>query len=476
MAETSVLLADDDDIGRYVVATVLRRAGFAVREVPDGFQAVSSAKADPPDLAILDVKMPGMDGFAACRELKSDPATRHIPVLMLSATFLESEARVEGLETGADAYLTQPVEAPVLAATVRSLLRARSLEVEVRLAAAEWQTTFEAISDAVGVLGPTGVVERANGAFLACFGEGAVGTRVAVLDQAREDGELVLGDRIFSVRSDAVRHADVASNLERVVVTLSDVTAARRIERERASALAIERTISRTLQQTLLPTRLPQRPDLAIDAWHVAAELELIVGGDWYDVIETGRGLWLVIGDVAGHGVAATAQAGQLRHSLRVYAHEGFGLAESATRLNELLTGDELARMATLCIVAVEDDPNSVGVVCAGHPQPVLVPAPGRGPAALADCPSGVVLGLIGTQYVETRIPFEAGDRLVLYTDGLMERPGEIIDDSLERVVRATDGVEGLVALRAHLVDEFVGSAQPRDDIALLLAERRAAE
>ena len=109
--------------------------------------------------------------------------TRHIPVLMLSATFLETDAHVEGLETGADAYLTQPVEAPVLAATIRALLRARSAEDEVRRAALEWRTTFEAISDAVAVLDSRGVVERANRAFAASFGDvvraagGGVGRR-----------------------------------------------------------------------------------------------------------------------------------------------------------------------------------------------------------------------------------------------------------------------------------------------------------
>ncbi len=109
-----------------------------------------------PDLAVLDVKMPGLNGFEACRRIKSDDATRHIPVLMLSATFMETEAQVEGLDTGADAYLTQPVESPVLAATIRSLLRSRGLEAEVRIAAAEWSTTFDAISDAVAVLSADG--------------------------------------------------------------------------------------------------------------------------------------------------------------------------------------------------------------------------------------------------------------------------------------------------------------------------------
>jgi CheY-like chemotaxis protein len=240
---TNVLLADDDDVGRYVIATMLRRAGFSVREVADGLAALEAAERELPDIAILDVKMPGLDGFEACRRLKSNELTRHIPVLMLSATFLETDAHVEGLETGADGYLTQPVEAPVLAATVRALVRARSAEDEVRRAASEWRTTFEAISDAVAVLDGDGLVVRANRAFTAIFGE-AAGARVPALDAARTDGELELGDRLFSARFDAV------SGSASEVVTLGDVTAARQ-------TLAAERSISRTLQLTLLPPRLP---------------------------------------------------------------------------------------------------------------------------------------------------------------------------------------------------------------------------
>jgi CheY-like chemotaxis protein len=469
-SEPTIVLADDDDVGRYVVATMLRRAGFTVREVADGLEAVSAVVAEQPDIAVLDVKMPGLDGFEACRRLKSDETTRHIPVLMLSATFLETEAQVEGLENGADAYLTQPVEAPVLAATIRSLLRARTLEAEVHRAVVEWRTTFDAITDAVAILDGERVVKRANRAFLGLFGEHVAGSRVEVLEAAGDSGELVRGDRTYSVRFDAVSPEGGPLDGRRMVVTLSDVTHARRIERERLEALAAERMISRTLQQSLLPERLPSQPRLTLDAWHLAAERELIIGGDWYDVIETRAGVWLVMGDVAGHGVAAAAQAGQLRHSLRVYAHEGFGLAESVGRLNELVTQADLADLVTMCIVAIDHDRSEVRTVRAGHPPPLLLPA--GGPARLVEGDNGVVLGAIGAGYAEETFAFEPGDRLVLYTDGLVERPGEPIDDALQRLVQAADGVPGLKPLRAHLVEALVGAAPPRDDIALLLAER----
>ena len=467
MDEAEVLLADDDEVGRYVVATMLRRAGFSVTEAIDGLEALEMAIRRPPDLAVLDVKMPMMDGFETCRRMKSHDVTRHVPVLLLSATFLESEAHVEGLETGADAYLTQPVEAPVLAATVRALLRARSAEAEVRLAAIEWRSTFDAISDPVAVLDSDGTLLRANHAFSSVFADAGSGADLLALS---DGDELTVGSSLFRVRADHISADEDSPARGRVVMTLTDITAARAAEQDRAAALATERMISRTLQQSLLPERLPRLPYLELDAWHVAAETELIIGGDWYDVIEAGDNLWLVIGDVAGHGVAAAAQAGQLRHSLRVYAHEGYGLVESLARLNDLVGATVLPWMATLCILAVHDQRDSAELVLAGHPPPLIIPRDRRPYFAAGGL--GAVLGFPGASYRQASVPFGPGDRIVLYTDGLVERRREVIDVGLERMRECAEGVEGLSSLRSRLVQDLVDFSDLLDDVALLLAHR----
>ena len=129
-----ILNVDDSDEGRFVLSHILAKAGFEVSEAADGASALQLA-AERPDMILLDLKLPAMDGFEVCRRIKADPRTATIPVLHLSAIHADSEHQAQGLDGGADGYLTQPVKPQVLVATVRALLRLRS--VEAALAASE---------------------------------------------------------------------------------------------------------------------------------------------------------------------------------------------------------------------------------------------------------------------------------------------------------------------------------------------------
>jgi PAS domain S-box-containing protein len=130
-AKPTILNVDDDDANRYAVSRTLRQEGFEVIEAANGAEALRLVRANP-DLVILDVNLPDIDGFEVCQRTKTDPATALIPVLMLSATYTDDQFRVIGLESGAEGYLTQPVESTVLLAYVKALLRARQAEAALR--------------------------------------------------------------------------------------------------------------------------------------------------------------------------------------------------------------------------------------------------------------------------------------------------------------------------------------------------------
>jgi CheY-like chemotaxis protein len=479
--QVDILLADDSDVGRYVIATMLRRAGFSVREVADGLDAVREALLNPPDLAILDVKMPGVDGLEACRRLKADPATSFVPVLLLSATFLEPANRVEGLDIGADAYLTQPVEAPVLIASINSLLRARIAERSERLISTEWRVTLDAISDAVVLVDSERRVRRCNRAFAALARvspDTAMGQPVdellpALAGEALASGSaeplIEVGDRLLRLHVDELPDPESAAH---VVVSLRDVTAEVELGRERERVFRREQLISTTLQQALVQPLLPTIPGLRLTARYALGDTDVAVGGDWFDAIRTERGVWLAIGDMAGHGVAAAAQAVQLRHTLRLLAEEGYGPGEAMTRLGALLSEAELVDTATVTIAAVDASLTSVLMVCAGHPPAVLLGADGR--TRLIEEGHGPMLGYPGGRHEAASVPIAEGDTLVLYTDGLVERRGETIDDGIERlrgVLAETRGVDVVERAFAALV-----SGAPEDDAAILAAHRVAYE
>ena len=128
-----ILLVDDTDANRYAMSRLLRKEGFLVIEAASGREALQLAAAQPqPDLIVLDIRLPDLSGFEICAQLKEHPATMATPVLQLSAVYVRDEDKVQGLQSGADSYLTGPVEPPVLLATVRALLRVRQTEAALR--------------------------------------------------------------------------------------------------------------------------------------------------------------------------------------------------------------------------------------------------------------------------------------------------------------------------------------------------------
>ncbi|HTO97712.1 MAG TPA: hybrid sensor histidine kinase/response regulator [Myxococcales bacterium] len=138
----TIAVIDDTEGTRLATRRILERAGFNVIEGTCGADALRLARQRP-DLMVLDVHMPDLLGPEVADRLKADPETRSIPILQLSASFTDESDRAFGLQSGADAYLTEPVEPELLLATVQALLRARTAE---RVAERALQTRDEFLS------------------------------------------------------------------------------------------------------------------------------------------------------------------------------------------------------------------------------------------------------------------------------------------------------------------------------------------
>lgn len=127
MAKAHVLVVEDEQDILELVRYNLSKEGYEVTCAACGEDGLSSARSKLPDLIVLDLMLPGLDGLEVCRLLKTDQKTRHIPIVILTARTDESDI-VAGLELGADDYITKPFSPRVLVARVRAVLRRKSAE------------------------------------------------------------------------------------------------------------------------------------------------------------------------------------------------------------------------------------------------------------------------------------------------------------------------------------------------------------
>jgi serine phosphatase RsbU (regulator of sigma subunit)/PAS domain-containing protein len=243
---------------------------------------------------------------------------------------------------------------------------------------------------------------------------------------------------------------------------------------ERARLYDSESAVARGLQEGLLPHRLPAVEGLRTTGRYLPGTQGMAIGGDWYDVITTGRGVALIIGDVEGHSVGAAALMGQLRSAVHAFAASERPPQEVITHTNRLLAELESDAFATCCYIELDPHTGRALAVRAGHPPPLLRLPDGH--AETLDLVGGVMLGVErDSVYPVTALTLAPGSVLALYTDGLVEQPGSDIETGIEEVRRCladtpADSVE-------HLADRLVRTARRArerpDDVALLLTAYR---
>ena len=249
------------------------------------------------------------------------------------------------------------------------------------------------------------------------------------------------------------------------------------------------------LQRAMLPRRLPSIPEHSTAVRYLPGTTGMAVGGDWYDLLQLPDGrVGLVVGDVQGHSIEASAVMGQLRIALRAYAAEGHSPGAVLARTGRLLAELDTDLFATCCYLSLDPATGSVSAARAGHPQPARIHA-GRGTAVELDLPGGPPLGVDpAAYYPESETVLAPGETLLLYTDGLIETRDEDIDTSFDRLLatvrkwvgtatgsaQASDpGPEASAGATAgwlgRLADHLVGPSRARspraDDVAVFLIQ-----
>ncbi|HVT65565.1 MAG TPA: SpoIIE family protein phosphatase [Mycobacteriales bacterium] len=241
--------------------------------------------------------------------------------------------------------------------------------------------------------------------------------------------------------------------------------------RELKAGLDREQGITEALQRSLLPERLPAIPGVEFASRYTPGGAGLQVGGDWYDVIELPRGcIGLTVGDVVGRGINAAAAMGQLRTAIRAYALENPSPAAVLEQMSRVVVQVEAGQMATLVYAVLDPGSETLTYASAGHPPPLLVGTDGS--ATYLEGGRSLPLGLTSAPRIEAVTTIEPGSTLILYTDGLIERRGQSIDDGLEALRHAAESGAG--AIDAVCSDRLLAAAhlEPGDDDIAVLATR----
>ncbi len=394
-----ILIVDDSRTNVTLLKKSLRHCGYDVISALSGLKAIkvlatAFEEGNPPDIVLLDVMMPGMDGFETCRRLKEMAARQEyfIPVVLL--TSLDSvEDKLTGFESGAEDYLVKPPDRQELLARVRSMIRIKDLQDGLMKANRELEAT--------------------------------------------------------------------QTQLQRELQIVGD------------------------LQLSFLPKVYPTHPELSLAAVYKPSEM---AGGDYYDVIEIDEDHWgLVVADVTGHGASAAvvmAVTHLLMHSfVNTFRFPSTSLKVVNEKLNTHLTSDHhfvTMFYGILCLTPKSAERNEMMFTysSAGH-NPMYIVRGRTGEVTELHTKLGFPLrSFESDEYDEAQIDLQPGDKLVLFTDGLIENcddRGQILGEAPitnalheMRDMGAEETANGLYRLLAN----HCGDTPFRDDITVFVLHR----
>lgn len=512
MSDT-ILVVDDTPSKRYVLASWLRRGGYTVLEAATGAQALDRFAEGGIDLVVLDVRLPDIGGFEVCEQIKAHPVHGTTPVIHVSAAAVHAVDRTHGLERGADAYLVEPIDPDEMLATVASILRYYQARLQAERLADRLTRLARATASIGSATTQRGLLEAAarggssvfggpvlliandtDGARIVatCTGPGEpVLVRPSMVDLDAEPlgvhtrdvsaalwPQIAFPDgmvRVLTVRTRSDRPAIYAvvpvSAIAEGAAVLTLFGQAVMAATDTLRLFEEEHNLALTLQRSLLPGRLPKVDGFDLAVRYVPASLTAEIGGDFYEVVRVGDRVVIAVGDVGGHSLHAATVMAELRHATRAYLVEGHEPAAVVDRLNALMTGLIPGEIATLCLLAVDPSSGRVRLSNAGHPPPVVSGADG----VQVISEHGTLLGIQVGAAKEIEFRLAPDETLIVYTDGLIERRDEGIDDGVARLCAAACAVEPDLEQFASRILEEVGPRDPADDLALVALRRRPA-
>jgi serine phosphatase RsbU (regulator of sigma subunit)/anti-sigma regulatory factor (Ser/Thr protein kinase) len=427
----TVLVVDDTPANVRLLSSLLREQ-YRIKVTNSGARALKLAAEAPPDLVLLDIMMPEMDGYETLSRFKSNETLNHIPVVMISALD-EIDSIVRCIEMGAEDYISKPFDPVLLRARIGASLerkRLRDSETLYRHQIEEYNLRLE---------------ER-------------VRAQIDIIREQNESRQRELETLVLA------RTAELAEKNEQL--------------RAAGERVQDEIQLARNMQLAILPQHFPDDPDCSVHASMFPAR-EL--GGDFYDCFLLSDGRYgVLVADVSGKGVGAAFFMAVSRTVLLDIAMTGAAPADVFVRGNDLLCErNPMELFVTACYAIYNPHDGKLIYASAGHHPPLLRRATGQ--VESLPCPRDIALGVMSDMtYSNHCAEMERGDTLLLYTDGVTEAfsaDGEAygdmrLHDWFAAAMREENAAARVASLVAS-VASFVDGAEASDDLTCLVLCRK---
>lgn len=505
----TVMVVDDTAVNRQILAAFLNKLNFRCVQAADGEEAVVQFERERPDIILMDVMMPGVNGYDATRRIREKSGERWVPVVFVSALD-RNENLIDGLDAGGDDFMSKPINFIVLDAKLRSLARTVELQRSLEATRRRHAAITENILDGVVVINNRGIIESANRAAAYVFGydvDEMVGGNVSMLmpmpdrdthDQylhAYLDGRApaiigfereVTGQRKngetfpLEIGVTEIRH----EGQHLFVGILRDVTERRRVQarlRENAERLQEyrdHRELELSFAREVIERQMarPGMSDKAIRYWVLPADN---LSGD---IVAASRSpedgkLYAMLADGAGHGLAAALSVVPVLTMFYSYVEGQCSVSTMIDGINrQLRAALPGGRFIAMSLLSIDDATGTADIWVGGIPALFWLGADGK----VKECVQSthLSLGIVESDadlLTVRTVNWAPGDRFVMCSDGLLESTtlsGELF--GIERFVSVLESCRDPNDLMGHIRHELVrhnGTEPPGDDVSVLIVD-----
>lgn len=504
-----VLVADDTLANRTLLRAYLARLGFETLMAEDGLQAIEQFAALRPDIVLMDLMMPGIDGFEAIRRIRAMPSTAWVPIVIVSSMDAEYDI-VRGLEAGADDYMTKPLSYQVFAAKMRNMGRTLEFQRARETAIRRESAVSDAVVDGIITFDTHGTIVNCNRAgrqifqargaglegssFLELLGDG-LGERLRHTLQRTPsmDADPLLGRVVEVTACDAQRRSFPielcisplpGEDTQLFIGVVRDISERRRVARQllddaaRLQSYHDEAEAEAELAKEVIE-RLIRREALQAQGVHHLVVPTQRFSGDMVLAARSPSGrLYGVVADATGHGLAAAmsglAIVGDFYDSVADDEHLADMLATMNKALCRMLPS---GRFVSLTAVCLDPTRRSGELFVGGMPDVLRLDATGQVVERYASShlPLGIQLAEV-SEFVTHRLQWQARGQLLLCSDGIVEASSPSGEEfGYEGLIRAVqqgggEAVRCLAQLRAEL-DQHLAGQGAHDDMSVLLLD-----